>query len=185
MTRVKRDKTRKGAKAEQPIDLDERLEEFPANLRAASKPLREMLGAVIHGFAEKAAKSGVREADARPLIEAWIRGYIELQEDAIRREIHELYHEAAPHLKELGLDEDEIQDLFSGARKENEVTRALEKDYPISLQDASAYLSVHEETLRKLLKGSGPGRPPGYRIGVQWKFYRSELDRWLKSRGEE
>jgi excisionase family DNA binding protein len=48
---------------------------------------------------------------------------------------------------------------------------------PIDVKQAAAFLSVHHKTIEKF---SREGRIPAHRIGNLWRFYRSELDAWLK-----
>ena len=49
----------------------------------------------------------------------------------------------------------------------------------MNIQDVSEYLGVSKDTIRNWIKkGSGI---PANKIGKQWKFKRSELDKWVKS----
>jgi excisionase family DNA binding protein len=49
----------------------------------------------------------------------------------------------------------------------------------IGLDEAADYLGVNKDTIRNWIrKNNGI---PANKIGRQWKFKRSELDKWIKS----
>ncbi len=49
----------------------------------------------------------------------------------------------------------------------------------ISIEEAASYLDVKSVTIRDWIrKGKGI---PAHKIGKQWKFKCSELDKWVKS----
>lgn len=49
----------------------------------------------------------------------------------------------------------------------------------ISIEYASEYLDVSQDTIRNWIKKENG--IPAYKIGRQWKFKLSELDEWIKS----
>ena len=55
----------------------------------------------------------------------------------------------------------------------------LMDDNYISIDDAAAYLGIKTVTLRNWIKK----KPdiPAHRVGILWKFMRSELDEWIAS----
>lgn len=53
------------------------------------------------------------------------------------------------------------------------------EDRWISMEEASEYLGVNKDTIRKWIKkGNGI---PAHKIGKLWKFKKTELDSWIKS----
>ena len=46
----------------------------------------------------------------------------------------------------------------------------------LSLEEISEYLGMHKCTLYRLLK---EGKIPGKKIGGQWRFRRSTIDKWM------
>jgi len=51
-------------------------------------------------------------------------------------------------------------------------------DRHLSLTAAAAYLGKSTRWLQYQVAGSNP--PPGFRIGKNWFFKKSELDNWLR-----
>lgn len=49
----------------------------------------------------------------------------------------------------------------------------------IGIDEAAEYLGVNKDTIRNWIKKEKG--IPANKIGKQWKFKRSELDRWVKS----
>ena len=48
----------------------------------------------------------------------------------------------------------------------------------MTVQDLSDYLKIERMTIYKMLK---EGTIPAMRIGHQWRFFREEIDNWLRS----
>ena len=48
----------------------------------------------------------------------------------------------------------------------------------ISIEEAASFLDIKPVTLRKWIKDKSV---PAYKIGKQWKFKRSELEKWVTS----
>ncbi len=49
----------------------------------------------------------------------------------------------------------------------------------ISIEDAAKYLDVNKDTIRNWIKQNNG--IPAHKIGKQWKFKRTELDKWVMS----
>jgi excisionase family DNA binding protein len=49
----------------------------------------------------------------------------------------------------------------------------------MTMGDVADYLQCHPSTVYRLLKG---GEIPGFRLGSDWRFRRSELDKWIAQR---
>jgi excisionase family DNA binding protein len=49
----------------------------------------------------------------------------------------------------------------------------------LSHKEAAALLDINRETLRRM---AVRGEIPAYKVGRFWKYRRSELDAWVKSR---
>jgi excisionase family DNA binding protein len=48
----------------------------------------------------------------------------------------------------------------------------------LTTQQAMKYLSVSMSTIHKWIK---LGKIPAHRVGRNWRFYKDELDTWVKS----
>ena len=48
----------------------------------------------------------------------------------------------------------------------------------LTAREVAVYLKVNRRTVYRLLKAR---KIPAFRIGGQWRFKRSELDRWLEA----
>lgn len=48
----------------------------------------------------------------------------------------------------------------------------------VSLEEAATYLGVNKDTVRNWIKKTDI---PAHKIGRQWKFKISEIDKWVKS----
>lgn len=57
------------------------------------------------------------------------------------------------------------------------MTETVPENY-ISLEEAAEYLGVKPSTVRTWIKEK---EMPAYRVGRQWKFKRSEIDKWVAS----
>lgn len=51
----------------------------------------------------------------------------------------------------------------------------------MTLDELAAYLKIPKSTLYKLVQ---EGRLPGQKLGKQWRFGKSAIDRWLDSEQE-
>jgi excisionase family DNA binding protein len=61
--------------------------------------------------------------------------------------------------------------------------RAMFPDRPWKLDEAADYLSVSVETMPKLIAVYGlPAHKMGTARNSPWRFYRDELDTWLRNR---
>lgn len=49
-------------------------------------------------------------------------------------------------------------------------------DQVMTLEELAAYLKIPKSTLYKLVQD---GRVPGQKLGKQWRFGKSAIDRWL------
>ena len=49
-----------------------------------------------------------------------------------------------------------------------------------SLEDVATYLGVNKDTIRNWIKKTDI---PAHKIGRQWKFKLSEVDKWVRSGG--
>jgi excisionase family DNA binding protein len=47
----------------------------------------------------------------------------------------------------------------------------------LNVPEAASYLRVHEETIRRL---SRSGEIPCFKVGSEWRFHKSDLDRWSR-----
>jgi excisionase family DNA binding protein len=52
----------------------------------------------------------------------------------------------------------------------------------MTLQEVAAYLKVHPNTVYRLARS---GRIPAFKMGTDWRFERSALDRWIRLRQDE
>lgn len=51
-------------------------------------------------------------------------------------------------------------------------------DQVMTLEELAVYLKIPKSTLYKLVQ---EGRIPGQKLGKQWRFGKSAIDRWLDS----
>ena len=49
---------------------------------------------------------------------------------------------------------------------------------PMTVRELSEYLKLDRMTIYKMLK---EGNLPAARIGRQWRFFRSDIDAWIRS----
>ena len=56
------------------------------------------------------------------------------------------------------------------------VTKVIENDNYIGIEEAAEYLGIKTVTLRNWLRNI-----PAHKIGKLWKFKKSELDEWVSS----
>ena len=49
---------------------------------------------------------------------------------------------------------------------------------PLTVKELSEYLKLDRMTIYKMLK---EGNLPASRIGHQWRFFREDIDKWMKS----
>lgn len=56
------------------------------------------------------------------------------------------------------------------------------EEEPITQEDAAQHLKISERSLDGLL--AGPNPPPFYMLGARRRFFKSELNDWLKSQPE-
>ena len=56
-----------------------------------------------------------------------------------------------------------------------------DKDEFITSEEASAYLKVN---IRTIYRWTHAGEIPAMRAGKQWRFRKSELDKWLRKRAK-
>lgn len=56
------------------------------------------------------------------------------------------------------------------------------KDHVLTLDELAHYLKVPKSTLYKLLQD---GRIPGQKIGKQWRFGKTAIDRWLDTEAKQ
>jgi excisionase family DNA binding protein len=52
-------------------------------------------------------------------------------------------------------------------------------DEILTTAEAATYLKIHPRTLTRFAKAA---ELPGFRIGSHWRFLRSELDLWMRSK---
>lgn len=52
----------------------------------------------------------------------------------------------------------------------------------MTVKEVSEYLNIHHVTIYRMLAKK---EIPAARIGGQWRFMKSELDRWFNRKGEE
>jgi excisionase family DNA binding protein len=48
----------------------------------------------------------------------------------------------------------------------------------LRLTEVAEYLRVHPSTIYRLLKNK---QLPGFRVGSDWRFNRTSIDRWLRA----
>ncbi len=51
------------------------------------------------------------------------------------------------------------------------------KKVVLTLKEAAEYLNVHRDTLRRRAKN---GTIPAFKIGTDWRFYKSSIDNWIR-----
>ena len=61
-----------------------------------------------------------------------------------------------------------------GAALQNEIN-----DRWIGIEEAAEYLGVNKDTIRNWIRQNKG--IPAHKIGKQWKFKKSELDKWIMS----
>ncbi len=49
---------------------------------------------------------------------------------------------------------------------------------PLTVNELSEYLKLDRMTIYKMLKA---GQIPAFRIGYQWRFFREDIDAWIRS----
>ena len=54
-----------------------------------------------------------------------------------------------------------------------------QKSDVMTLSEVAAYLNCHPSTVYRLLEG---GELPAFRLGGDWRFLRSEVDKWIAAR---
>lgn len=59
------------------------------------------------------------------------------------------------------------------------VTKVIENDNYIGIEEAAEYLGIKTVTLRNWLRKDN--NIPAHKIGKLWKFKKSELDEWVSS----
>jgi excisionase family DNA binding protein len=50
------------------------------------------------------------------------------------------------------------------------------------VREAAEYLGMAEVSIYRLLARRKKNEFPGHKIGGVWRFYREEIDKWLKGR---
>lgn len=55
-------------------------------------------------------------------------------------------------------------------------------DEVLTVKEASAYLKIAEKTLYRFIRQK---RLPAFKLGREWRFKKSLLDRWLEKRIKE
>ena len=50
---------------------------------------------------------------------------------------------------------------------------------PMTVKELSEYLRLDKMTIYKMLKEE---KIPAYRIGHQWRFFREDIDAWIRSK---
>jgi excisionase family DNA binding protein len=63
--------------------------------------------------------------------------------------------------------------------KKNE---AIEIPEIMTLHDAAEFLDCHPVTIHRLVTRGGL---PGFRLGRQWRFRRSDIDKWIAQRQQQ
>jgi len=53
----------------------------------------------------------------------------------------------------------------------------MTKKVVMTLKETAEYLNVHKDTLRRRAKN---GTIPAFKIGTDWRFYKSSIDSWIK-----
>ena len=56
------------------------------------------------------------------------------------------------------------------------------KKVVLTLKEAAEYLNVHRDTLRRRAKN---GTIPAFKIGTDWRFYKSSIDNWIRQMERE
>ena len=59
------------------------------------------------------------------------------------------------------------------------VTKVIENDNYIGIEEAAEYLGIKTVTLRNWLRKDN--NIPAHKIGKLWKFKKAELDEWVSS----
>ena len=49
----------------------------------------------------------------------------------------------------------------------------------MTIKEVAAYLKLTEKTAYRL---AAEGKIPGFKVGGSWRFKRSEIEKWIKSR---
>lgn len=57
----------------------------------------------------------------------------------------------------------------------------VQVDKWVGMEEAADYLGVNKDSIRNWIKKADSGIP-AHKIGKQWKFKKTELDEWVKSR---
>ncbi len=60
------------------------------------------------------------------------------------------------------------------------MTVMTEQNAVMTVGEVSKFLRVHPSTIYRLLKR---GRLPAFRVGSDWRFRRSEMEKWLENGG--
>jgi excisionase family DNA binding protein len=60
--------------------------------------------------------------------------------------------------------------------------QALESNAPLTVKQAADYLQISERTLHRYMQSEDL---PFFKMARELRFYRADLDRWLRRRGEE
>lgn len=55
-----------------------------------------------------------------------------------------------------------------------------QEDKWIGIEEAADYLGVNKDSVRNWIK-KPESKIPAHKIGKQWKFKKTDLDRWVKS----
>ena len=56
---------------------------------------------------------------------------------------------------------------------------ANKKEEVLTAEEVAEYLRIHPYTVRRLARA---GKVPGFKIGGQWRFNRSEIDNLINSK---
>jgi excisionase family DNA binding protein len=77
--------------------------------------------------------------------------------------------------------------LLESKRQEGEkagfsLAQALELGLPLTLKQAAEYLQISERTVLRYIQAEGF---PVHKMTRELRFFRDELDRWLRARGGE
>jgi len=59
------------------------------------------------------------------------------------------------------------------------VSNPLQESEVMTVSEVAAYLNCHPGTVYRLLEG---GELPAFRLGGDWRFLRSEVDKWIAAR---
>ena len=68
--------------------------------------------------------------------------------------------------------------IFGGQRGGGKMAAAREAEI-LTMAEACRYLRVGRKLLRNL---AAAGQVPAFRVHVQWRFRRRDLDRWIEER---